>query len=106
MSRINKDVAFLDVASGAVSVECIIICEALVTVLCSLLEDGLSEAVACEEAPALVCVPFLVDPVVYVVCYPVVATICFATLETIVRLGAGTLCALGGSYVCNKTGAC
>jgi len=105
VSRINKDVALSEMASGLFSVECII-CEALVTVLCSLLADGVAEAVACEEAPSLVCIPFLFYPVVYAVCYPVVATICFATLETIVELGVGTACALGGSYVCSKTGAC
>ena len=52
VSRINKDVALSEVSSGAFSVECII-CEALVTVLYSLLADGVAEAVACEEAPQL-----------------------------------------------------
>ncbi|MCI2413255.1 hypothetical protein [Cuniculiplasma divulgatum] len=101
----NKDVALSNVKSDPNAIECLI-CHALGTVLCTLLADGVSEDLACEEASGIVCLEFIEDPIVYVVCFGVVASICDVVLQTVIDIGVHVACELGADYICEKAIGC
>ena len=105
VSVVSKDIAFSNVKSDPNSIECLI-CHALGSVLCTLLADGVSEDLACEEASGIVCLEFIEDPIVYVVCFGIVASICDVVLQAIIDLGVHVACELGADYICQKAIGC
>lgn len=105
VSVTNKDVALSNIKSDPNAIECLI-CHALGTVLCTLLAEGVSEDLACEEASGIVCLEFIEDPIVYVVCFGVVASICDVVLQTVIDIGVHVACDLGADYICEKAIGC
>lgn len=101
----NNNVALSNVKSDPNAIECLI-CHALGTVLCTILADGVSEDLACEEASGIVCLEFIEDPIVYVVCFGIVASICDVVLQTIIDIGVHVACELGADYICEKAIGC
>ena len=82
------------------------ICKAIVSVLCKLLAEGVAESVTCDEACDDVCLIFIEDPIIYVVCVVIYIPSCDELLQLIISLGVATACGLGGEYLCQKAGLC
>ena len=90
---------------GPNPIECEI-CKVIVLVLCKLLAEGVAESVTCDEACDDVCLIFIEDPIIYVVCVVIYIPSCDELLQLIISLGVATACGLGGEYLCQKAGLC
>ncbi|BCU71274.1 hypothetical protein [Stygiolobus caldivivus] len=83
------------------------ICKVLVGVLCGLLATKVASAIACDEVCDIdVCIIFIEDPIIYIICAGSCDIICNEVLQIILQIGIDKACTIGGDYVCEKAGFC